>query len=724
MVRLAEQIIKIYTTTSLFSLCIIIAKKLKGINMKSLLSYTRLILFFSLILFIQTANADNQKKSIFYSATNYTTNYTADDVLSFKRIGQVIASPNGKNVVFTVMQAISTQTGKEWEYLLYLKNSEGKVSVLSSSLKQLSSPMWSPDGMKISYLAKGKKFQSIWIISLLSNKKAKLFECNNDIKYFRWSPDGKYIAFVTDDQDKKINTKLEPKNIVTSDINTRIYFIPATQSIKIAKPLTPATYSISQSYPDPLLDAGFDWSPDSQSIVFSYQSRPEATYYTEAKIAVLDLKTRKIITIPYTEQFTGQQPIYSLDGKWIAFRSTSRDITKLINNPVIYNQICVTNTTKLNNTHCLSNTFNENPVIIGWNKANDSVFVLDWYKTIGLQIYTLNLNQKDSAKLLYNINGFLNPLSISLNQDHIIFGFAYETVTKPPEAFISSSDNFKLTQISNINSNIKKTLGNMENVSWKSSDGITIDGLLITPYNYNNKNKYPLLVTVHGGPAGAWAKRYLGGCEEYGEAFVPDCLGHLASLGFVILQPNPRGSTGYGKNFRMANFADLGGGDYRDMMAGVDYLIKRGVADPEHLAIFGWSYGGYLTAWAISQSNRFKAAIDGDGLTNFVSFSGTSDIPWYLSQYLGNYYWDNINLYLQRSPISYVKNINTPLLIFHGENDIRVPLTQSYELYSALQIQKKPVKMFISPDTDHVPNNANIIYKNIIEIDHWLKQAL
>jgi dipeptidyl aminopeptidase/acylaminoacyl peptidase len=174
----------------------------------------------------------------------------------------------------------------------------------------------------------------------------------------------------------------------------------------------------------------------------------------------------------------------------------------------------------------------------------------------------------------------------------------------------------------------------------------------------------------------------------------------------------------------MANYRDLGGGDYHDIMSGVNLLIKRGIADANHLAVFGWSYGGYLTNWIITQAPQFKAAITGDGLSDLISMAGTSDIPWFLSQYLGDAYWNNAQLYLTRSPIMYVKNIQAPLLILHGGNDLRVPLGQGTELYQALVGQHKPVTLLIAPGQGHVPDNLNDIAQEITAVDVQLKTAL
>ena len=237
---------------------------------------------------------------------------------------------------------------------------------------------------------------------------------------------------------------------------------------------------------------------------------------------------------------------------------------------------------------------------------------------------------------------------------------------------------------------------------------------------YHNKKTYPLLVILHGGPGGILTRQYLGGCEEYGRAVVPNCTANLLNKGFVILKPNYRGSTGYGKSFRFSNIGDLGGGDKQDIISGVNLLIKQKIADPKRMAIFGWSYGGYLSAWTISQTQRFKAAIDGDGLTDFISFTGTTDIPSYLVQYLGGTFWKKHSLYISRSPITFVNRIKTPVLILQGQDDHRVPPGQAFELYNDLQYQHKEAKLLVSPGQGHVPVDANIISHLIKNIDLWL----
>lgn len=653
-----------------------------------------------------------------------TVNSSIDGLFSFKRVGFVAVSPDTKHIAYTSFQIKDGPSGKKWQYSLYLKTGQVEPKLLVNA-DMIVLPGWSPSGKYLTYLAKGKKFQSIWIVSGQDHKPKKLIELNRDISSYKWSPNESYIVFSAADDEVK------PKALIPYDpdkdyINTRLYLISIRNNYAdqaTLQPITPSNWHIPQFYESP----EFDWSADNQSLVFTYQPKIGALYAQQSKIGRVDLKTKHIETLAYTQINTGTQPWYSPDGKWIAFRSRlepTKTATKLNNDVNLQARICVFNTTS-QKTHCLSNTFNENPVILGWDQASKNVLVIDNYKAIGYQIYALNLDLTVPAKMISNVTGFIQPLTISLNHSSTMLGFGYETTSQAPQIFTATINPFILQQISNFHNDMKKTLGKTETIQWSSPDGLQIEGLLTLPANYSANKKYPLYVDVHGGPAGAWAKRYLGGCEEYGNMFIPtSCWGHLAELGFIILAPNPRGSSGYGHQFQLANFKDLGGHDFQDIMSGVDYLIKKNIVDTNKMVIAGWSFGGYMASWAISQTNRFRLAIEGDGNTNMISFTGTTDIPEYYTAYLGDYFWNNNALYAQRSPLSYVKNIVTPLLIITGEHDVRVPATQAYELYNALRLQNKPVKMLVLPEQGHVPNDANIIYESIKAIDEWLKQIL
>jgi dipeptidyl aminopeptidase/acylaminoacyl peptidase len=194
----------------------------------------------------------------------------------------------------------------------------------------------------------------------------------------------------------------------------------------------------------------------------------------------------------------------------------------------------------------------------------------------------------------------------------------------------------------------------------------------------------------------------------------------LAERGFCILRVNPRGSSGYGKAFRFANYNDWGQGDYEDIMAGVDVLIARGIVDPARMGIVGWSYGGYMTSWAITQTARFKAACVGAGVTNLMSFNGTADIPGFIPDYFGTEFWDDLTPYREHSAMFNIKGVTTPTLILHGEEDIRVPLSQGRELYNALKRQGVPTKMVIYPRQGHIISEPRLRMDLQGRITAWL----
>lgn len=631
------------------------------------------------------------------------------DALLLKHIHQVAISPDGKQVVYVTRQFKKNNKGWYNEYEMYLSAS-GKIKLISNGENSISKLRWLSDGKRISFLAKGDNYQSIWIVDLRTNQKQKILETKTDINTFKWAPDENSIAYITDEviANKKHIGRLYLATNLTKDLKTA--------------PLTSTEYNILQ-IDDLADDNGFDWSPDGKSIVFSYQTRSGSYFNDSYKIAIIDINSHSIQNISYTNSHDGIRPHYAPNGKWIAFSSNDRtsNVKDSLRSCIYFsNKICIYDP-KSSKAYCLKNTFNENPTILGWNQNSDAIVVLDWYKTSGIRLYKLHLRPTESAELFSNGSGFIEPLTVSLNNTHTMIGFGYETISKPAEVYIIPNDKFQTQKISNTQSPPRKDLPNIQKISWSSKDHMRVEGLLITPHDFNPQKKYPLLVVLHGGPSSAFAERYTGGCNDGYEMTLPTCWPGLAEKGFIIFQPNYRGSNGYGKKFRFANYGDIGGGDYQDVISGVNYLVKKGIADSNRLAIFGWSYGGYLTLWTITQSNIFKAAIAGSSFSDLISFAKTTDIQWYLPAYLGATYWENSNLYKNHSPIFYLKNVSTPVLMIYGMNDKRVPGLQTNEFYDSLKNHNEKAKVIAMPGQGHMPTEPNIIFNNIQEVDQWLK---
>jgi dipeptidyl aminopeptidase/acylaminoacyl peptidase len=269
------------------------------------------------------------------------------------------------------------------------------------------------------------------------------------------------------------------------------------------------------------------------------------------------------------------------------------------------------------------------------------------------------------------------------------------SLDKPTEIYASvSAAPVALEKLSDHNPQVTGlALGRSEVITWKSKDGREVEGLLVYPVGYREGEKYPLIVNVHGGPSGIWANAFPASWGNYAHVW--------AGRGWAVLLPNPRGSSGYGEPFLLSNVRDWGGGDYQDVQTGVDHLIAKGVADPERLGQTGWSYGGYLTAWTLTQTDRFKAVMVGAGLTNMFSMYSTNDLQRILEGYFGAEPWDDTEIYYTRSAMNFIKQAKTPTLIMHGAADLRVPLGQAQELYMGLKKNEVPVSMAVYPREPH-----------------------
>jgi dipeptidyl aminopeptidase/acylaminoacyl peptidase len=257
--------------------------------------------------------------------------------------------------------------------------------------------------------------------------------------------------------------------------------------------------------------------------------------------------------------------------------------------------------------------------------------------------------------------------------------------------------------------------GEQEFLEWTSVDGHLMRGILVKPLNAKKGKPLPLIVHPHGGPTGITPNEYFSPARW---------VYHLTQRGFAVFMPNYRGSTGWGIEFAEANYGDMGGLDFQDIMSGVDALIERGIADPKRMGFGGWSYGGYLTAWAITQSNRFKAAVAGAAITNWLSFHGTSYLcRWDEIHYNANPYAHG-GVYEKFSPMNFIENANTPTLILHGEKDGDVPVSQGHELFRALKERGIETELVIYPREPHGIGETTHVKDLITRVCEWYERHL
>lgn len=283
-----------------------------------------------------------------------------------------------------------------------------------------------------------------------------------------------------------------------------------------------------------------------------------------------------------------------------------------------------------------------------------------------------------------------------MSADGSMIAFARSTLGTPAEVHVSPlTGPWKNTRLTSTNPELASVaMGRGEVVRWKSRDGMEIEGVVIYPVGYQPGRRYPTVALIHGGPSGVWDQSFA--ANWYNPAQV------YAGKGWVAFLPNPRGSSGYGEKFLAANHRDWGQGDYQDIQTGLDYLVGRGIADPERMAQGGWSYGGFMTAWTLTQTNRFKAVMVGAGLTNMYSMYSTNDLQMVLEDYFGGEPWDDEAAYRRASAMTFIKQARTPTLILHGKEDTRVPIGQAQELYMGLLKNDVPVELVFYPREPHV----------------------
>jgi dipeptidyl aminopeptidase/acylaminoacyl peptidase len=288
-------------------------------------------------------------------------------------------------------------------------------------------------------------------------------------------------------------------------------------------------------------------------------------------------------------------------------------------------------------------------------------------------------------------------LSLSSTADHSLFVFHASTFDHPMEIYAAKPGKWTapglkgVTQLSHLNDGVEPAWGKSVSLSW-SSDSFRVQGWLMLPRNYDPARKYPLIVEVHGGPASAEVARWGGG--GMGPAV-------YSALGYFVLQPNPRGSFGQGEEFTKANRKDFGYGDLRDILAGVDAVEAGYPVDPNRVGLTGWSYGGFMTMFAVTQTRRFKAAVAGAGISDWQSYYGENSIDQWMIPYFGASVYDDPAVYAKSSAINFIKQVHTPTLVLVGDRDGECPAPQSYEFWHALRDQHVPTELVVYPNEGH-----------------------
>jgi len=614
---------------------------------------------------------------------------TIQDYATMPTLSSPRWSPDGKRIAYVVTKVDLERSAHDSD--VWVIDADGRNDRQLTRAKSADfRPRWSPDGKTLAFLSDRDGRNAIWLIDASGGESRKLADAPTPVRDFEWSPDGASIAFTRPDEPPPAREKDDARVVgeVRRDVHLHLVDV---ESGKVRQ-LTSGAFSIF----------GFGWSPDSATIAFSRGPGPTLDDQYRSDLYALNVKsgtTRPLVVRPGLENL----PAYSPDGKWLAFTSQNG-----VHGWLLEHQIHVMPASG-GPSRDVSQAYARTPETIEWSDDSQAIYVEGAFG-MTTQLYRVNVDGSawtDTTK----VDGVIRDADVHGDRA----AYIYESLTTPPELYVGRASarpvglKPDLRQLTHHNTTYEnRTLGETRLIRWKNpKDHLEIEGLLTLPIGYKG-GRVPLLTFVHGGPASRFDQGFLG---YHGTTYAPHV---LAEKGFAILRPNPRGSSGYGAAFRAANLNDWGGMDWLDINAGIDYLIERGIADPNRLGMFGWSYGGFMSAWAIGHSDRLKAISVGAGISDLLSYHGTVDIRDFIPHYfeqretppdptLDEMRHAPLSLELLRahSPLWHLKKTSARVLIQHGENDDRVPLSQGTMLYRMLDELGVDVKMVIYPRSGH-----------------------
>ena len=539
----------------------------------------------------------------------------------------------------------------------------------------------------------------LWWIALDGGEAEPLTNLPGGIRSFKWSHDGKRLAFIRTDadtpQERARQAAKNDQSVIDHDYHFDrlwVYDLSARQ----ARLLTTQDANIDS----------LDWAPDDASIVSRVSPTPRLDdYWRVSKVQIFDSTTGALKqTVEETAGYLA--PVFSSDGKRLAYsRFTPRRITDLH----------LVRTLATGQDIQLEDKLQGTVAEVRW-AAGDRLLVNSY---VGAHTQA---SLVDTSTFTVTPLSGMPPVALDLdigppagNADPAI-AFLGETPAQPAEVTFWRNGTTEVHTTTNPQVS-SWSLGAVREVQWKNpKDGHTVYGVLSLPPGYQPGQRYKTAIHLHGGPEEAFTAGFNASWYDYAVL--------LASQGYVVLQPNYRGSAGQEIAWTEGNYQDAGGGDFADVMAGVDWVIAQGIADPQRLVVSGWSYGGFMTSWTVTHTDRFKAAMAGAAVTDLFSMATTTDIaPRYLQSYMGELQ-ANREQYDRHSPVRYIAACHTPTLVLHGQADLRVPLSQSQEFYHGLSFLGRETQMVTYPREPHIFQEREHQVDSLTRLLAWFDQHL
>jgi len=599
-----------------------------------------------------------------------------DDVMAVRSVADTEISPDGRWIAYVVTERDMKENQANADIWLVSAAGDRPPVRLTTSPKNDSQPRWSPDGQRLAFVSSREERPQIYLISPFGGEAVRLTDSKAGVQGFQWAPDGRRIAYLAEpDPTKEEEQKKKDKDdvrLVDRDFRYRRLWTIDVETKQVQE-IVGGDFQVA----DP------QWAPDGTRIAYVTTPTPKADDGSLTDVWVVELATktrRKLVE----NEGPDQAPRWSPDGTRLAI------LTRPASQGLLGQMRLATVPAGGGVPREVARSFLYQPGPAEWAADGRTIYFAASTRTSS-QIFAVPADGGEPAPVS-KTDGVVGSFSLAASGTT---AFTLTDMQRPADVWVNRTPGaWAPVKVTDHNPQVRElALGRSEVVRWKSRDGLEVEGLVLYPVGYEAGRRYPLIVHVHGGPAGVYANAFPASWGNYGHVW--------AGRGWLVFYPNPRGSSGYGERFLLANVRDWGGGDYQDIQTGVDALVARGLADPARMGQTGWSYGGYMTAWTLTQTDRFKAVMVGAGLTNMYSMYSTNDLQRTLEGYFGAEPWDDFDVYWNRSAMKFIKQAKTPTLIMHGAADERVPLGQAQELYMGLKKNGVPVELAVYPREPH-----------------------